>query len=86
MAHKIHTMLAIIFGASVISQAAHAEPKTITLDRCVKVELEIRNDDNRNTITAKCIGEAKDPEVRNPNVITLPGSSCMRNDGTVSPC
>lgn len=62
---------------------AHAEPKTIVLDGCVKIETELRAENGRTTTTVKCTGEANDPKVREPmptfgSVSILPGSGGAR--------
>lgn len=60
----------IALGLVLAASPALAEPKTVILDNCVKVETELRGDvraaGQMTTITVKCTGEATDPKVREP--------------------
>lgn len=60
------TIVGTTVGALVMfaALAAHAEPKTITIDGCATVAQEMRKDNDRTTITVKCTGESFEPKVR----------------------
>lgn len=93
---KRNTMRIWIAAAALaaISTAANAEPKTITLDGCVKVESEMKanvdGSGSRSTMTVKCTGEANDPKVREENKTTLfsvsGGAILCSSDGKTRPC
>ena len=74
---------AIVLAIGAATTLAHAEPKTVILDNCAKVEVENRVNIGAhgtiNLMTVKCTGEARDPEVRKSEFFSISNIPSVNN-------